>query len=77
MNVNASEFQLVKLGVPQGSVLDPTLFLIFTNDIDLVADSIAACLSKFADDTKLFRCVRSQEDKDALQGDINALLTVV
>ena len=37
-------------------------------------DSIVACLSKFADDTKLVRCVRSQADKDAVQSDINALL---
>ena len=74
MNGYASEWQQVKSGVPQGSVLGPTLFLIFINDIDLVVDSIATYLSKFADDTKLFRCVRSEADKDALQSDINALL---
>ena len=73
LNGTYSSWCPVTSGVPQGSVLGPTLFLIFINDIDCVVDEIASKLSKFADDTKLFRCVNSLSDNAALQRDINAL----
>ena len=47
-------------GVPQGSVLDPILFLIYINDLE---DDISSKVLKFADDTKVFRKVTNVTEK--------------
>ena len=58
-------------GVPQGSVLGHILFLIYINDLD---DSIKSNVLKFADDTKLFRKVNTDGDKQHLQNDLDRLV---
>ena len=60
----------VTSGVPQGSVLGPTLFIIYINDID---DGITSSLLKFADDTKLLRKVGTQDDCEELQKDLHRM----
>ena len=67
-----SQREVVRSGVPQGSVLGPALFVIFINSLpDVVTPSTQIFL--FADDAKMFRQITNQEDQDRLQIDLDNL----
>ena len=51
-------------GLPQGSVLGPILILMYTNDLD---DNVTSNVLKIADDTKVFRKVNIDGDKQHAQ----------
>ncbi|CAB3993757.1 Hypothetical predicted protein [Paramuricea clavata] len=69
----ASRWAPVTSGVPQGSILGPVLFVIFINDIPEVTVGTSPAL--FADDTKVYKDVRSVTDCEKLQQTLDKLDT--
>lgn len=63
INGEASNWEPVESGVPQGSILGPVLFAVHINDINLVTYLIDI-ICKFADDTKLGNKADTQEQRD-------------
>ena len=57
-------------GVPQGSILDPFLFILYVNDIQNV---VSSDLYMFANNTKLYRTITSKLDCNILQ-DLNNVM---
>ena len=65
-----SSFVAVRSGVPQGSVLGPTLFLLYINDLP---DSVLKSSRLFADDTAVYSQIKSPIDQEQLQADLDSL----
>ena len=64
----------VTSGVPQGSIIEPILFLIYINDIGSHI-SIDSLLHLFADDAKLCRAITTHIDCSIFQVDISSVNT--
>ena len=67
-----SELQLVKLGVPQGSILGPLLFLIEINDLTKIFDGCT--VQMYADDTVIYT---SHRDIKVIENTLSANMTVI
>ena len=64
-----SSFTPVHSGVPQGSIIGPILFVLFINDLAQGIDHNSN-IALYADDTKLWRTIKSDYDIEQLQKDI-------
>jgi hypothetical protein len=66
----SSNPQEVLSGVPQGSVLGPTLFIIYINDLP---ETVASKFKMYADDAKLYKAVSTPQDEAIFEQDIDSL----
>ena len=71
LNGKESQWQTVTSGIPQGSVLGPTLFLIYINDLPDVVENV---VKLFADDTKIYSVVNNEHQQLRLQEDLDSLM---
>ena len=76
MSGQSSFAYLIMSGVPQGRILGPTLFLLYTNDAE-DQQPAGAQPAAYADDTTLYKCISTNtavpEDVTTLQLAVNAL----
>ena len=61
----------VTSGIPQGTVLDPIMFLVYINDINEYIKH--STLRLFADDSIIYKTIRNKEDTQKLQEDLTSV----
>ena len=71
LNGQTSSWRPILAGVPQGSILDPLLFLVYTNDLP---NGLISNAKLFADDTFLFTIVKDKnESANVLNNDLSLI----
>ena len=65
-----SKWYPVDSGVPQGSVLGPSLFILYVNDIP---NLVSSKVKMFADDIKIYTQITSFIDALSFQNDLDKL----
>jgi hypothetical protein len=68
-----SDYVAVESGVPRGSVLGPSLFLYYINDINDIPTGLSSTIRLFADDTIACLAIKSNRDALTLQQDLDKL----
>ena len=73
LNGKTSSWKSVNVGVPQGSVLDPFIFVIYINDI---SHNLSCKTNLFADDTYLSKQITNRQVCELeLQNDLKTIET--
>ena len=70
VNGSKSSWTRVTSGIPQASVLGLLLFVCYVNDMP---ENITSTAYMFADDTKVYRNIKTHIDREALQSDLSRL----
>jgi hypothetical protein len=70
--VNSSQVD-ADSGIPQGSVLEPSLFIFYINDLQ---DRLRSTVRLFADDTIAYLTITSEDDAEHLQEDLDKTRTM-
>ena len=71
-----SEWRVIGTGVPQGSVLGPLLYVLFTADVLEVAGRAGAGVQQYADDTQAYRHCKASEAMHALIELVNTIAEI-
>ena len=72
MKGEASDWLTVTSGVPQGSLLGPLFFIVYINDLPGVISKDSS-IALYADDSKMYRVISTQEDLSTFQSDIDKI----
>ena len=70
VNGSRSSWTRVTSGIPQGSVLGSLLFVCYVNDMP---ENITSTAYMFADDTKVYRNIKTHIDREVLQSGLSRL----
>ena len=66
-----SPYETVISGIPQGTIIGPTLFILYINDVAEL--NLSSSLKLYADDVKIYREVSSADEADQLQSDLESV----
>ena len=69
----ASDWLTVTSGVPQASLLGPLFFIVHLNDLPGVISKDSS-IALFADDSKIYRVINTQEDLYTFQSHVDKIL---
>lgn len=69
-----SDVKSVVSGVPQGGVLSPVLFNIYTSDLPQVVQELGISIKMYADDVKIYKPIVETDDSHKMQLAIDSLV---
>ena len=65
VNGKKSDSSSLNIGVPQGSILDPLLFILYTKDLEEIAMKYGFMIHLYADDSQIYFSLNHQEGGDS------------